>query len=238
MDNYSQIFADTLALYESPYVPGDQGDAGKGQVLVRAGYTIHTTINANVGYIAKNPGQVQYHGVACDALLDRVDGSGADFLTDELQPDGRRLIKSVFTAYATPPPGTPITNWVQPTADYLNQPGPLVLKTHTAPPNPDAPPPSDPDVARFDAIDEAIAGLAVQLEAATAEILARDDANTEKIQQQIHQLVEDAEATLIVIAKVLLLFWRDRPPRTASAQQAVDELEAWIATVRRATHGR
>jgi hypothetical protein len=236
MDNYSQIFADTLALYESPYVPGDQGDAGKGQVLVRAGYTIHTTINANVGYISKSPGQTQYCGVAVDALIDRLDGSGADFLTDELQPDGRRLIKNVFTAYATPPPGTPITNWVQPTADYLNQPGPLVLKSGGAPPDP-APPPDDAYAVRFDAVDEAIAGLAVQLEAATAEILARDDANTEKIQQQIHQLVEDAEATLIVIAKVLLLFWRDRPPRTASAQQAVDELEAWIATVRRATHG-
>jgi hypothetical protein len=128
MQNYSSVFADTLALYESLYVPGDQGDAAKGQVTVRAGYTINQYLDPRVGYITKSPGQTQFHGVAVDALLDSVDGSGADYLTDELQPDGRRLIKLAYSVYATPPPGTPITNWVQPTAAYLEYPGPLVLK--------------------------------------------------------------------------------------------------------------
>ena len=69
---------------------------------MRAGYTIHTTLDANVGYIAKTPGQTQFYGVAVDALQDKGDGFGADYLTDELQPDGRRLIKLAYTAYPTP----------------------------------------------------------------------------------------------------------------------------------------
>jgi hypothetical protein len=222
MENWSQVFQETIDEFESPYVPGDQGDAGKGQVLVRAGYTIHTTLDVNVGYIGKSPGQTQFYGVAVDALTHRVDGSGADFLTDEPQPDGTRLIKVAYTPYATPPPGTPPpTNWVQPTADYLTYPGPLVLKATTPPPQPEPapePPPSD-TTARFDALD-----------AAHAEIIATSNANTEAIQTQIHDLVEDAEATFILIAKVLLLFWRERPPRTKSGAQAVDELNAWLLT--------
>jgi hypothetical protein len=134
MDNYSYVFADTLALYESCVVPGDQGDAGKGQVLVRAGYTINQTLNPRVGYVSKNPGQTQFHGVGVDALHDCGDGTGADFLTDELQADGTRLIKVAYTPYPPPPPGTPPPlNWIQPTAAYLEYPGPLVLKG-TAPP--------------------------------------------------------------------------------------------------------
>jgi len=66
MQNYSQVFAETLAEFESPYVPGDQGDAGKGQVTARAGWKIYSTLNPNVGYIKKNPGQTQYHEIAVD----------------------------------------------------------------------------------------------------------------------------------------------------------------------------
>src|SRR4029434_6769577 len=107
MENWSAIFQETIDEFESPYVPGDQGDAGKGQVLVRAGYRIHTTLDVNVGYISKQPGQTQFYGVAVDALTHRLDGSGADFLTDEPQPDGRRLIRVAYTPYAIPPPGSP-----------------------------------------------------------------------------------------------------------------------------------
>lgn len=145
MQNWSSVFQETIDEFESPYVPGDQGDAGKGQVTVRAGYKIHSFNDQNIGYIAKNPGQTQFYGVAVDALLDQRDGSGADFLTDELQSDGRRLIKSVYVPYATPPAGTPITNWVQPSAEFLNYPGPLVLKsTPTPPPNGGGVKPPDP----------------------------------------------------------------------------------------------
>jgi len=163
MQNYSQVFADTLALYESLYVPGDQGDAAKGQVTVRAGYRIYSTMNPRVGYIAKSGGQTQFHGVAVDALLDSVDGSGADYLTDELQPDGRRLIKLAYSVYPTPPPGTPITNWVQPTAAYLEYPGPLVLKGDVPEPGPEPPPVSTDQI--LSALEDIQATLAMHTEA-------------------------------------------------------------------------
>ena len=144
MQNYSNVFQDTIDEFESPYVPGDQGDAGKGQVTARAGYKINQDFCPTVGYISKNPGQTQYHGIAVDALLDCVDSSGADFLTDELQPDGRRLIRVAYTAYVTPPAGTPPpTNWVQPTEAHLQYGGPLVLKSTPVPP-PSGPTPPSP----------------------------------------------------------------------------------------------
>jgi hypothetical protein len=145
MANYSQVFADTLAEFESNLVPGDQGDAGKGQVTARAGYKIHAT-NSNVGYITKQPGQTQYYGIAVDALHDKSDGTGADYLTDELQADGQRLIKVAYTPYPPPPPGTPLppSNWLAPTAAYLDYPGPMTLKG-SAPEPPDGPDDGRPD---------------------------------------------------------------------------------------------
>ena len=193
MTNYSQVFADTLALYESNYVPGDQGDAGKGQVCVRAGYTIHTQLDANVGYIAKNPGQTQFYGVAVDALQDKGDGYGADYLTDILQPDGRRLIALAYTPYAIAAV-PPTTGWVKPTAAMLEHPGPLVLKS-TAPPVP-GPEPTPPAPSKDDEILSRLDDIQAQQAADTTTMLARDDANTEKIQTQIHDLVEDIEASL------------------------------------------
>lgn len=191
MQNWSQVFADTLALYESLYVAGDQGDAAKGQVCVRAGYTINTTYDPAVGYIAKNPGQTQFYGVAVDALQDRNDGYGADYLTDEIQPDGRRLIKLAYTPYPTPAT-PPTTGWVQPTAAMLEHPGPLVLKSSAPVPGPEPTPPPNKD----DEILSALADMRAQAEADKAEILARDDANTEKSMQQIRDLVEDVETSL------------------------------------------
>ncbi len=199
MTNYSDVFAETLALYESLYVPGDQGDAGKGQVCVRAGYTIHTTRDASVGYIAKNPGQTQFYGVAVDALQDKSDGFGADYLTDILQPDGRRLIALAYTPYAIAAV-PPTAGWVQPTAAMLEHPGPLVLKSTTPPPTPEPAPPSKDDeiLSRLDDIQ-------AQQAADTTTMLARDDANTEKIQTQIHDLVEDIEASLKKAGIVLVI---------------------------------
>jgi hypothetical protein len=211
MQNYSQVFADTLALYESLYVPGDQGDAGKGQVTVRAGYTINQTINTRIGYIAKSPGQTQFYGVAVDALLDCVDGSGADFLTDELQPDGRRLIKLAYSVYATPPPGTPITNWVQPTAAYLDYPGPLVLRGDVPEPGPEPEPVPDADVlAELADIKATLALMQEQQASDTDALLLKSDENTAAIQTQIHDLVEDVEDSLRKIG--IMVWFRRRPP--------------------------
>jgi hypothetical protein len=148
MQNYSDIIRATIAEFESPIVPADQGDQGKGQVILRAGYRIHQSLNVNIGYLKKSPGQTQFAGVAVDALFDRTDGSGADFLTDEAipgDPARRRVIKSVYVPYATPPPGSPpLVGWVEPTAAYLTVPGPLVLKGSAPGPIPPTPIPPTP----------------------------------------------------------------------------------------------
>lgn len=237
MQNYSQVFADVLAEFESPYVPGDQGDAGKGQVTVRAAYKINSTMNPRVGCITKNPGQTQFHGVAVDALLDNVDGSGADFLTDELQPDGQRLIKLAYSVYATPPPGTPVTNWTQPTAAMLDYPGPLTLKGDAPAPGPDPEPSPDDDaiiLAALDDIGATLAQMQIQQEADTAAILARDDTNTEKSMQQIRDLVEDVEETLIEIAILLLL----RRPGSGESKAQTASVEAVVEDFRDRIHAR
>lgn len=146
MQNYSSIFQEVLAEFESNYVPGDQGDAGKGQVTVRAGLRIFQNQDSDIGYIAKTSGQTNFHGVSVDALQDKSDGTGADFLTDELQSDGRRLIKLAYSVYPAPPPGIdPKKGWVQPEERYLSYPGPMKLRVPIPPePIPPQPAPIEP----------------------------------------------------------------------------------------------
>jgi hypothetical protein len=208
MQNYSQIFAETLAEFESPLVPADQGDNGKGQVTCRAGYRINTTMNGNVGFIGKNPGQTQFAGVAVDALMDKSDATGADYLTDVDAGGGMREIRLAYTAYAPPPPGTPLppSNWVQPTMDHVNTPGPLTLKADAPVPGPEPEPEPQPPVdqeqlnrieAKIDALQEAMVN-------GFQEVIATDNMNTQRIQEQIHQVVEDAEESLKKIAPILI----------------------------------
>jgi len=143
IQDYRSIFLATLAEFESPIVPKDQGNQGKGQLLLRTGYKINLTLNNNIGYLKKNPGQTQHAGVAVDALFDRTDGTGADFITDEAipgDPEERRLIKVVFTPYSVPPAQSlPMEGWIEPTAAYLAVPGPMRLRGSAPAP---APPPS------------------------------------------------------------------------------------------------
>ena len=225
MQNYSQVYADTLAEFQSPFVPANQGDEGKGQVNARAVYKIHTTMNANVGHITKSGGQTQYHGMAVDACLDKSDGTGADYLTDVDLGNGMREIRVAYTPYAPPPPGTPLppTNWQQPTDADLTYGGPLVLKTDSGggtPPEPTPVPPTDNEavLARIDALEVT---LLERIDLMQTDLEAHSDMNTAKIQTQIHDLVEDAEETLLQIAKLLLLHNRPgRGPEEASVAEA------------------
>jgi hypothetical protein len=236
MQNYSSVFAETLAEFVSPIVPGDQGDAGKGQVTARAVHKINRTLNANVGYIAKNPGQTQYFGISVAACSDKSDGTGADYLTDVDLGNGTREIRLMYSAYAPPPPGSPLppADWRYPTDDMLTKGGPLTLKSETPVPGPEPEPGPDEDAARFDALDASVAALSEQVTTSTAEILARSDANTEAIQTQIHDLVEDAEESLKEIGLVLLfLLRRDPAARSASATSAetASRLDRFLAGV-------
>jgi hypothetical protein len=223
MQNYSQVFADTIAEFQSPYVAGDQGDNGKGQVTARAAYKIFTTMNANVGHIGKNPGQTQYpnpsidglRGIAVDALTDKADGTGADFLTDVLQADGRRLIAVAYTPYAPPPVGSdPAAGWVAPSTTYRDLPGPLTLKVPDVPPGPTPVPPTD-DV--MTALNTIIATQLVhtdllhQVQAQQANDTAAVLTAIADVKTYIHDLVEDLEDWAKKAGLALLIRRRRQP---------------------------
>lgn len=244
MQNYSQIYADTLAEFVSPLVPADRGDEGKGQVNARAVYKIHTTMNANVGHIAKSGGQTQYHGLSVDAALDKSDGTGADYLTDVDLGNGQREIRIAYTPYAPPPPGTPMppSNWVQPTAEQLAYGGPLVLKADSGNGGGGGdvqPPANNTEVlnaieALRDEMQAGFLSLSDQITSATASIITNDNANTEKIQTQIHDVIEDAEAWLAKFGKLALLLRRlgggSKSARGADdVDAAITDLEAALA---------
>lgn len=249
MQNYSNVFAETLAEFVSPIVPADQGDNGKGQVCARAAYKINTTMNPQVGHIGKNPGQTQYptpyidglRGIAVDALIDKSDGTGADYLTDVDLGNGTREIRVAYTPYAPPPAGSdPAANYVPPSTQYRDLPGPLTLKT------PDSgggdgggtdplPPPADYTevLSALDDIASTLATMQVQQETDTATILARDDANAAKGMQQISDLVEDVEESLMDALKVVIILLRRRDdPEAATA--AVDDLRGRMMARRQA----
>jgi hypothetical protein len=210
MQNWSQVFADTLNEFESTIVPADQGDAGKGQVCVRAGYTIHTVWDPNVGYISKSAGQTQFNGVAVDALLDKSDGTGADYLTDVDLGNGTREIRLAYTPYAPPPAGTPLppTNWVEPTAEYLELPGPLVLKSDPPDPAPEPAPPDNEEVLlRLDVIEQQLVELAAAQSADTAAVLTA----IADFRAYVTDMAQDVEDFVNKLGKGILFIRRHRP---------------------------
>jgi hypothetical protein len=223
MQNYSDVFAATLAEFVSPIVPSDQGDAGKGQVTARAVYTINTTRNPNVGYIAKSGGQTQYHGIAVDAALDRSDGTGADYLTDVDLGNGTREIRLAYTVYAPPPLGTPMppSNWVQPTAAMLDYGGPLTLKE--AVPEPE---PVPPDPAPSPADDELLAGMA-RIEATLEQMQTQQASDTQAVLEAVDsnrarfdQIVEDVEDALHDVLLLLMLMRKPASKGKTPTQEA------------------
>lgn len=205
MQNYTRVFADTMGEFVSLIVPTGQEDQAKGQITVRAALKIFET-NQNIGHIGKTGGQTQFptpsvpglQGVSVDALRDKSDGSGADYLTDVDVP-GRPGFREVRLAYSTfpPNPSNPATGYVQPNQAYVDLGGPLRLKQPEPGPGPDPNPEPNP---RFEtAVLESLA----RLEQASASIVTKLDAlaiqsddNTEKIQTQIHDLVDDVEDTM------------------------------------------
>jgi hypothetical protein len=208
MQNFSAIYAETMQDFETMIVPASMGDAAKGQVNVRAGYKIYSLGHTTVGFIAKNPGQVQHLGVAVDCLLDNRDGSWDDYLTDVPVGDGSlREVRLAHTPHG-PAGSPPYTGWVQPTLAMTQQPGPLTLKESPGPgpdPGPGPAPPADTSevIAKLDQVLAALDQMRNQQAADTARVIANDDANTEKIQSQIHGVVEDAEAS----GKKILAIW-------------------------------
>jgi hypothetical protein len=150
------------------------------------------------------------------------------------------LIKLAYTAYPTPA-SPPDAGWQQPTADMLEKGGPLVLKADSGggtPPDPTPTPPATDYGPRFDAIDAQLAALVAQQANDTASIIMNDNANTEKIQTQIHDVIEDFEASAVKIGKLALLMRRingggsrSKGNDDAALDAAVADVEAWLATL-------
>lgn len=123
-------------------------------------------------------------GALVDILSDSGGGNGPTWtVTGELRP-----LDQWRAPFFTPIPGAV-------------DPGPV--------PPPDAGG-SDDAIA---ALDQKLTILAVQADRNADAIMARNDANTEKIQQQLNQIVEDAESTLKQLLEELLpLILAGRPP--------------------------
>lgn len=218
MDNYSAIVAQVLSEdFTSPVVVAEQEEQGKAQLTRAAAWEIYK-IDSRVGLLRKTSGN-QVHDLATDVLLDRSDGSWVDIT--RATGVGNPTVTIVAQWLHNSGNGVP-TGWVQPTLELALMPGPMPRADGQIPPQPEPEPPDNINVAILQALEDITATQAhqnVQLEKIqeqanrnTASILARDDYNTEKIQQQIHQVVEDAEKTLKEVAALYLVKNRPESP--------------------------
>ena len=249
MQNYSAIVASTLATqFTNPVVSAADEEAGKAQLTRAAVYEIAKT-DPNVGLRAKTTGN-QVAGLSVDTIVDRTTGQVVDIATSRPEAAGQVRILPGWYDYGPNP--SEIPSYVQPTAALAAFPGPMP-RTGVDPgpgPGPDPGPCPDDDVVirMLDDITQmltdqgaALADLRGQQAADTARIIERDDANTEKIQQQIHQVVEDAEHTLQELLPLLLLLLRPEDPalkakgKKGDAADAASQLHAWLAQRKAAT---
>jgi hypothetical protein len=85
-------------------------------------------------------------------------------------------------------------------------------------PGPGPQPPSDNSevLAKLDQLIDMVDRLMKQQAGDTARILERDDYNTEKIQRQLAQIVEDAEKTLKQVMIILLATRQPQPEKDAT----------------------
>jgi hypothetical protein len=201
MDNYAGIVAQVLASqFSDPVVSTAEEEDGKAQLTRAAAYEIAKT-DPNVGLRRKTSGN-QVAGLSVDTIVDRTSGQVVDIATSRPEGPGTVRILPGWYDYGNNPAEIP--SYVQPTAALAALPGPMPPTGFEPDPGPGpGPGPSDDVVVRM--LDEIIATQAVHTEllerarqqqaADTARLIENDNANTEKIQQQIHQVVEDAEAS-------------------------------------------
>lgn len=227
MDNYSAIVAQVLSEdFTSPVVVAEQEEQGKAQLTRAAAWEIYKQ-DSRVGMLRKTSGN-NVGGLAVDVLLDRSDGSWVDVATATGVGNPTVTIKAHWLHNSGN--GVP-TGWVQPTLELALAPGPMPRADGSQNPNPEPepPPPDNINVAILQALEDITATQAhqnVQLDKLqeqanrnTASIIAKDDYNTEKIQQQIHQVVEDAEKTLKEVVALYLVKNRPESPETSDQQK-------------------
>lgn len=211
MQNYSGTVVSVLATqFADQVVPTSEEEAGKAQLTRAAAWAIHQQ-DPSVGLCSKLTGN-QVHGLSVDTIVDRT-GSLVDIATSKPEAAGMvRILPGWFTYPLNPDDAQ---KWTQPTAALAALPGPMP-KTDAAPgPGPQPPASSSSNAEVLAKLDQVLANQsrAEEVQARdTAAIIARSDLNTERIQQQLHQIVEDFEAT----AKKVLALWlaqrEQRPP--------------------------
>lgn len=204
MRNFGDVVKECFDRFEpaSTIVSTEQEGPAKAQLCRLAGYEIEKQ-DPNAGYIRKILGE-NVMGLSTDGILDKSDGSWADMATSHEISQGRwQIVPQWLPKTATG--GDPTTVWVDPTLTYAMAPGPMVLKETPEPPDPgpDPVPPTD-----LGEVKLLILALAKQQATDTAAILANSDENTEKIQQQIHDVIEDAEESMQKVLPVLLSLLR------------------------------
>jgi hypothetical protein len=228
MQNYGSIVNDTLnSWFTSNVVPAAEEETGKAQLTRAAAWEIYK-VDSNIGLMRKESGN-NVNGLSVDALVDKVTGEWADIATAQGVGSPTVTIKGQWLQHAGS--GSAPNNWVQPTLELAKTPGPMPTSSGPSPEPPQPGPGPDIDTNKeiMDALNVIINTQLVhtdkmnQLEVQAAGNMARmnehDDNNTEKIQRQLHQIVEDAEATLKQVMIILIA------NRTGSTPMRMDEID-------------
>jgi hypothetical protein len=161
----------------------DEVEQDKGLVTRRAAYYANQ-LDPTHGLLAKTSGN-NSQGYSVDWILRSTDGEGWDICTD----DGSQALPLNGGPVGADPARIP--DWRQPTAELAQLGGS----------GGELPPP--PDQATADLILEVLETLQTTQDADTATILARDDANTQRILDTIDSIKTQVEESL---RKVLLAY--------------------------------
>jgi hypothetical protein len=149
----------------------------KGLICRRAAYHVYTERDATHGLMEKTSGNNSM-GYSVDWILRSVDGVGWDITSD----DGVNAFPVNGSEH--PPDASYIPRWRQPTAE--------LAQISSTPPEPDPPPEEVSDEELFEILEN----LEIQQANDTAAILARDDANTQRILDTIDSIKTQVEESL------------------------------------------
>ena len=176
-----------------PRTDQTQVEEDKGLICRRAAYHVFTERDASHGLMEKTSGN-NSQGYSVDWILRSTDGVGWDVTTDDGQ--------SAFPVNGDqhPPDPSYIPRWRQPTAELAQYDEP-------------EPGPAPPDQQDIDDIYAQLEALAAQQAQDTATLLARDDANTQRIIDTIDSIKTQVEESLQK-ALVLILAHRRRDEPT------------------------
>ena len=165
----------------------DEVEQDKGLITRRAAYYVNTERDQTHGLMEKSSGNSSA-GMSVDWILRQTDGVGWDVTSD----DGVNAFPVNGSEH--PPDASYIPRWRQPTADLAQLP--------------DAPvDPEPPDAQDIEDIYAILETLGAQQANDTAAILARDDANTQRIIDLIDGIKTQVEESL---QKALFLYLRRR----------------------------